>query len=43
MSQKRWVDVFNAAGLPALLEPDMPLWLRCHVPLCRLRKRIGGG
>lgn len=34
MSQQRWVDVFNAAGLPALLEPDMPLWLRCHVPLC---------
>jgi 2-dehydropantoate 2-reductase len=34
MSQQRWVDVFNAAGLPAVLEPDMPLWLRCHVPMC---------
>jgi 2-dehydropantoate 2-reductase len=34
MSQQRWVDVFNAAGLPAALEPDMQLWLRCHVPLC---------
>jgi 2-dehydropantoate 2-reductase len=34
MSQQRWVDVFNAAGLPAAHEPDMPLWLRCHVPLC---------
>ena len=34
MSQQRWVDVFNAAGLPAVLERDMPLWLRCHVPLC---------
>jgi 2-dehydropantoate 2-reductase len=34
MSQQRWVDVFNAAGLPAVLEPNMPLWLRCHVPLC---------
>ncbi len=34
MSQQRWVDVFNAAGLPAGLERDMPLWLRCHVPLC---------
>ncbi len=34
MSQQRWVDVFNAAGLPATLERDMPLWLRCHVPLC---------
>ena len=34
MSQQRWVDVFNAAGLPAVLEADMLLWLRCHVPLC---------
>jgi 2-dehydropantoate 2-reductase len=34
MSQQRWVDVFNAAELPAALETDMPLWLRCHVPLC---------
>ena len=34
MSQQRWVDVFNAAGLPAGLERDMSLWLRCHVPLC---------
>ena len=33
MSQQRWVDLFTAAGLPAALEPDMPLWLRCHVPL----------
>ena len=33
MSRRRWVDVFTAAGLPAALEPDMPLWLRCHVPL----------
>lgn len=34
MSDQRWVDAFNAAGLPAAVEPDMPLWLRCHVPLC---------
>ena len=34
MSRQCWVDVFNAAGLPAALEPQMPLWLRCHVPLC---------
>lgn len=34
MSQQRWVDMFNAAGLPAALEPDMPLWLRCHAPMC---------
>jgi len=34
MSRQRWVDIFTAAGLPSALEPDMPLWLRCHVPLC---------
>ncbi len=34
MSDQRWVDVFDAAGLPARLEREMPLWLRCHVPLC---------
>jgi 2-dehydropantoate 2-reductase len=28
------VDVFRAAGVPAALERDMSLWLRCHVPLC---------
>lgn len=34
LSQQRWVEVFIAAGLPAAHEPDMLLWLRCHVPLC---------
>jgi 2-dehydropantoate 2-reductase len=34
MSRQRWVDVFNAAGLPSTLEAEMPLWLRCHVPFC---------
>lgn len=34
MGRQQWVAVFNAAGLPAALEPDMPLWLRCHAPLC---------
>ena len=34
LSEQRWVDVFNAAGLPAAVEPDMPLWLRCHTPMC---------
>ena len=34
MSDQRWVDLFNAAGLPAVFEPHMLLWLRCHVPLC---------
>ena len=34
MSRQEWVDVFIAADLPASLEPNMLLWLRCHVPLC---------
>ncbi len=34
MGRQHWVDVFNASGLPAALERDMPLWLRCHVPMC---------
>ena len=33
MSQQRWVDLFNAAGIPAQLESEMPRWLICHVPL----------
>ncbi len=34
ISQQRWVDVFSTVGLPAVLEPNMLLWLRCHAPLC---------
>ena len=34
MDRQSSVDLFNAAGLPAALEPDMPLWLRCHTPFC---------
>ena len=34
LSEHRWVDLFNAAGLPTIMEADMPLWLRCHVPIC---------
>ncbi len=34
MNDERWVKLFNGAGLPAVFEPDMLLWLRCHVPLC---------
>ncbi len=34
MSLPRWVELFNGAGVPAEHEPDMPLWLRCHVPMC---------
>ena len=30
---RRWVDLFIAAGIPSVLEADMPLWLRCHAPL----------
>ena len=34
VGQQRWADLFNGAGLPAVLEHDMTLWLRCHVPMC---------
>lgn len=34
LSDPRWVDLFSRAGLPAVLEPDMLRWLRCHAPLC---------
>ncbi len=34
MSEQRWVELFKAAGMPATVEPDMQLWLRCHVPIC---------
>lgn len=34
LGEERWVSLFNAAGLPAVLDPEMPLWLRSHVPLC---------
>ncbi len=34
MNDQGCVHIFVAAGLPAVLEADMLLWLRCHVPLC---------
>ena len=50
MNDRATVDIFNAAGLPAAFEPDMLLWLRCHVPLgvafesvCVAAKRRAGG
>jgi 2-dehydropantoate 2-reductase len=30
---QRWVDVFQAAGMPSALEQDMGRWLRSQVPL----------
>ena len=30
---QRWVDLFQAAGMPAALEPDMTRWLRSHATL----------
>jgi 2-dehydropantoate 2-reductase len=30
---QRWVDLFEAAGMPSKLEPDMGRWLRSQVPL----------
>lgn len=50
MDDRRWVKVFIAAGLPAVFEPKMLLWLRCHAPLgaafesaCVAAVRRGGG
>jgi 2-dehydropantoate 2-reductase len=34
IGEQRWVDAFNAAGIAAVLEPRMLLWLRCHAPMC---------
>ena len=34
LSTQTLVDTFVSAGLPAELEPNMLLWLRCHTPLC---------
>ena len=34
LNEQRWVELFAAAKLPAALEPNMPLWLRCHAPMC---------
>ena len=34
IGDERWVRLFNNAGLPAVFEPEMLLWLRCHVPMC---------
>jgi len=34
LCDQRWVDLFARAGLPAVLETNMLLWLRCHAPLC---------
>ena len=50
MNHHGWVEVFHAAGLPAVFEPEMLLWLRCHVPLgaafesvCAAGMQRGGG
>jgi 2-dehydropantoate 2-reductase len=50
MNHRGWVEVFNAAGLPAVFEPEMLLWLRCHAPLgaafesvCAAGMQRGGG
>ena len=30
---RRWTDLFVGAGIPSGYDPNMALWLRCHVPL----------
>ena len=34
ISSEHLVNLFIAAGLPAVFEPEMMLWLRCHAPVC---------
>jgi 2-dehydropantoate 2-reductase len=34
MNDPAWAKVFRDAGLPAVVETNMPLWLKCHVPMC---------
>ena len=33
-SDQRWVDLFQAADIPSAFDVNMPLWLRCHAPMC---------
>jgi 2-dehydropantoate 2-reductase len=34
MNKEEWCNLFKASGVPAKVEPNMLLWLRCHVPMC---------
>jgi 2-dehydropantoate 2-reductase len=33
MGSEECVAIFNQAAIPAVLEPEMLLWLRCHAPV----------
>ncbi len=39
---QRWVDLFQAAGMPSKLEPDMPRWLRSQTPLTIAMESVTG-
>lgn len=39
---QRWVDLFNAAGMPSKLEPDMARWLRSQTPLTIAMESVTG-
>ncbi|KAH7099513.1 hypothetical protein BKA62DRAFT_709798 [Auriculariales sp. MPI-PUGE-AT-0066] len=50
IGDQRWVDVFTSAGIPAVFDSEMLLWLRCHVGfsiamlgVCVPAKRRGEG
>ncbi|KAH7099514.1 hypothetical protein BKA62DRAFT_709800 [Auriculariales sp. MPI-PUGE-AT-0066] len=34
LGARRWVNLFNTSGIPAVYEPKMALWLRCHTSFC---------
>jgi 2-dehydropantoate 2-reductase len=39
---QRWVDLFNAAGMPSKLETDMARWLRSQTPLTIAMESVAG-
>jgi 2-dehydropantoate 2-reductase len=34
LGRQSLVELFSAAGVPAVFDGGIPLWLRCHAPLC---------
>jgi 2-dehydropantoate 2-reductase len=39
---KRWADVFEAAGMPSKVEPEVDRWLRSHTPLTIAMEAVAG-
>jgi 2-dehydropantoate 2-reductase len=39
---KRWAGVFEAAGMPSKVEPEIDRWLRSHAPLAIAMEAVAG-